>query len=528
MRSSVIGVMTTMLVACGMFGTADSDPLPNEDKQKAEENALPPVGGQPLEGIFVSSTKGTDTGTGSMKSPVKTLARAFALGKERQARVLACAEEFVENVTLVDGVSAFGYFDCTPMPWVQGTARARVIAPSSPTAKAQGITLSTRIEGFEIVGPDLDATTATDDAGTSIALDVRESKGLVVSQSLVRAGKGANGTDGIPGALNSRTSASDGAPANDQERQTCNLMLVNWCANIAVVGPQGGVTTCSIEPSGGAGGKGGDGRWYAGTQAASVSAEFRGLPIAATVATALGGVNEADGGQGKGGPGTRGANGSEGEDGTNGVSRVTVFGFMRGNGTAGTAGQPGQGGGGGAGTSYYFTENGLPGSPTNPFPAYHLTATGGGGGGGGCGGQAGTPGTGGGASIGALVVRSVVTFERTRIESAKGGRGGKGNLGTAGIVGGSGGAGTTHGVPTTGKGGDGGSGGTGGASGHGAPGPSLAIAYTERPTFTDVELVAGPAGDEQPALSQTVGGAIGTKLLPAARGESKAEYIIKQ
>lgn len=172
-----------------------------------------------------------------------------------------------------------------------------------------------------------------------------------------------------------------------------------------------------------------------------------------------------------------------------------------------------------------FGSNGLSNIPPNN--TYYATASGGGGGGGGCGGQPGTPATGGGASIGALVVKSAVSFERARIESSNGGRAGLGNLGTAGIPGGNGGLGTSHGVPTTGKGGDGGSGGDGGASGHGAPGPSIAIAYTEKPVMAEVDLAPGRAGDGQPELKQPTSPTT-ARTLPAITGESKAEHVITQ
>jgi hypothetical protein len=133
------------------------------------------------------------------------------------------------------------------------------------------------------------------------------------------------------------------------------------------------------------------------------------------------------------------------------------------------------------------------------------------------------------------VIDSIVTFERARIESSDGGRAGKGNLGTPGIAGGKGGKGITYPGPgmfmnyqITGRGGDGGSGGSGGASGHGAPGPSLALAYSKtRPTTTETVLAPGPAGAGQPLLKRTVGGTVGDKVLPAVVGVSAAEHQIQ-
>lgn len=537
MRSSIFAVMSVALVACGVFGSDDPDPepattpTPEEEKQKAEENSQAPAAGKPLVGIFVSSSKGNDEGSGSMERPLKTLARALALGKATGTRVLVCAEDYPESVTLVDGVSAFGNIDCKVSPWVSGsTARARIVSPTSPAVTAKDLKLPTKLESFEVIAPDLDGSPATDDAGTSIALDVRASTGLVVVASLLHAGKGAPGTDGTEGPVNVLAAAAEGVAAVDQAvNLPCNTMIVLDCGNVRVTGAAGGTPGCSIGPSGGPGGKGGDGRWYANNVEATVTAQFQGLPLVASASTAKGGVNASASGYGIGQSGAAGVPGGEGKDGANGVSSLTPAGFVRGNGTAGTAGDPAGGGGGGAGTAYQWNANGGFESPI-PSPLqspYRRTATGGSGGAGGCGGQPGTPATGGGASIGALLVGSSATFERTRVESSAGGRAGKGNLGTSGTAGGRGGNGTAHGgILTAGRGGDGGPGGNGGASGHGAPGPSIAIAYTEKPVLTAVDLAPGPAGEGQPELKRT--GASGlVKVLPAAVGESKQEYVIK-
>lgn len=525
MRGSWIGVMSVMLVACGVFGESDAPETPLPPPSTPDDNATPPgVGGPPPPGLYVSSSRGNDEGSGAPENPVKTLKKAFALAKVRGLRVIACAETYDESLVLVDGVSAYGYYDCKKSPWERGAPRARIVAPTSPAVVANGLSLPTRLEGFDVIAPDLDGAPATDDAGTSVALEVRGTRGLAVSESLLHGGKGAPGTDGAEGPANARTAASNGAPARDQTVSSCNPVIQN-CDNLAVVGPAGGVTTCAIAPSGGAGGKGGDGRWLHSTIPATRAAEFRGLQLVANATTAVGGLNLSASGCGKGQDGAKGAHGAGGADGTNGVWLLTASGFARGNGTPGEIGQPGQGGGGGAGAACSFLPNGDIGSD-NPPPTYFETATGGGGGGGGCGGQPGTPATGGGASIGALLLTSTVTFERTRIESSDGGRAGKGNLGTPGIVGGDGGARTVHGVPTTGRGGDGGFGGNAGASGHGAPGPSIAIAYTEKPAMTEVDLAPGPAGAGQPDLKRIT--PLGTQRLAAAVGESKAEHVITQ
>ncbi len=550
MRVSLFAVTSLFLVACGVFGSSDDSSNPTEtpptglsDADKAAANARLAVGGPAADGIFVSSSKGDDTATGAMDNPVKSLARALALAKEQGTRVIACAEDFRESLTLLDGVSMFGSYNCNQSPWKEGKKRTRVLAPTSPAVTARELSLTTRLDAFEILAPDLDGTPATDQVGTSIALDVRGSRGLIVSQSVLRAGSGAPGSDGTEGRVNTITGSYNGVNATDEQQRFCN----SFCFFLPVPGPVGGVANCTIGPSGGPGGQGGDCLlWQNGQpQVTAYNLVHDGRPLLNTSETAKGGNRSIDGdreGPWRRGPGWNGKAGEDGKDGSNGTASLTANGFLRGSGTAGDTGKPGQGGGGGGGTEgFYKAEADGDGmGPASRPPALgknEQTATGGSGGAGGCAGQPGTAATGGGASIGALLIQSVVTLESTRIESAAGGRGGKGNLGTAGTDGGKGGRGTNRGennpnrgylsTIVTGAGGDGGAGGTGGASGHGAPGPSIALAYSTQPTMTDVELVPGAAGAGQPELRRVVAGPMGAKVLPAVVGESKAQYVIQ-
>lgn len=518
MRSSLGGFAFVMLTACGVFGTTD-------DPDNTAPPEAPAVGGPAPAGVYVSSSKGSDDGSGSVERPIKTLKAGFAAAKAQGVPVIVCSEQYEEAVVLFDGMTAYGYFDCGVTPWARIARHAIVRSPSSPAVSAKGLTARAHLEGFDFIAPDLDHAPATDAAGTSIALEVRDTRDLTILDSTLHAGKGAPGTDGKQGPVNSHTTASDGMNATDQGPGVCGAS----CTFRAVHGANGGVTTCAIGPSGGPGGRGGDGQWYDNGAPAGVNGDYRGLPFVATAATGVGALNENAAGTGHGLAAARAADGVEGKDGVNGTWLLTAVGFARGNGTAGTAGGPGQGGGGGAGSRSYFSPTG--GAGSSPIgganPEYYQSATGGGGGGGGCGGQPGSPGTGGGASIGALVVQSGVTFERVRIEASAGGRAGMGNLGTPGIEGGKGGQGTTHTVATTGKGGDGGTGGSGGASGHGAPGPSIALAYDRKPVLTQVDLLPGEAGAGQPELRRIAGGSVGTKTLPSSATTSEKEYEIK-
>jgi hypothetical protein len=194
MRSLFVGIMSATLAACGVFGATDTtEPAKPEETQPPpstpEENSQPPgVTGEAPVGVYVSSSLGQDDGSGSAVRPLKSLRRALELARDQKLRVIACAEVYAENIEIIDGVSAYGYYDCSKTPWAKGTARAVVNAPTSPAVVARLIAQPTRIEGFELRAPDLDAVPATDSTGTSIALEVRTSSGLVISDSLLHGG----------------------------------------------------------------------------------------------------------------------------------------------------------------------------------------------------------------------------------------------------------------------------------------------------------------------------------------------------
>ena len=518
MRSVLSSVVVSGLVmGCSVFGAGESSSGQAPPPGTPQDNAQPPpVDGTPIPGVYVSTSQGSDEGTGTPARPLKTLKKAFALANEQHLRVIACAEVYEESVTLIDGVSAYGYYECAATPWKKGDRRAIVRAPTSPAVLAKGLRLPTRVEGFEIIAPDLDGAGATETTGSSIALEVRDSRELVFSGSRLHAGRGAPGADGVAGPPNT-LGGSDAPPGKSQRVSDCPVGAA--CINVKVIGPPGAVTTCAIGPPGGPGGQGGDGRFLIDCNPNTNATELRGRPLVANVSTAVGGLYSG----GKGLPGAIGTAGTDGVDGVNGTWSFSEKGFVRGSGTAGGRGEPGQGGGGGGGTDGWFTGGGFA-CPSPPTP-YADTATGGGGGAGGCAGQPGTSATGGGASIGALVVGSGVTIEGTRLESSAGGRAGLGNLGGKGTFGGKPGAASNT---ATGSGGPGGPGGNGGASGHGAAGPSIALAYAgTRPLLTGQDLAPGEGGAGQPELrGNTPLGRL--KFLPAAApGSSEAEHEIK-
>lgn len=514
MRSVLFGLLATSAMACGVFSSSD-DSSPTEappPPSTPQDNATPPpIGGQAPVGVYVSSSQGQDDGSGSSVRPLKTLASAFAKAKEQGLRVIACAEEYTENVTLLDGVSAYGYYDCKKTPWERGAPRAVIRAAASPAVFAKGITQPTRLEGFEVRSPDgVSAPGAP--AGSSVGVELHDAKSFVLSESLVHAGKGADGTDGEMAPVNVHLVGGKGADGVERAVASCNPILQN-CDKQVVPGPLATPAACTVG-TGGAGGGGGAGTWYSELGPAYPGAPYfwNGKPLAP------GSADTASGG-GPGVAGTSGSRGADGPDGANGKWALGEGGFLVGDGTTGTAGKLGQGGGGGGGAQYY---NGTAASP-NDGSSYHRSSTGGSGGAGGCPGQTAKPGTGGGASLGVVVFGGEVSIERSRIETSAGGRAGRGFFGSNGGVAGGGGLAAT----LSGKGGDGGRGGTAGFSGHGAPGPSIALAYkAPKPALDTVDLAPGAGGAGWPEATEMDGARV--KLLPAVVGESKAEHGITQ
>ncbi len=547
--SLALSVFVLAATACGVFGTdgesssSSSGGGSSSGGKPPEETSKPPgVDGKPLEGIFVSQTKGNDaTGDGSMAKPLATLAAGLAKGQKDRQRVLVCAETYNEQVTWLDGVSAYGYFDCQGPEWkLDETRRARVQSPKSPALKAEAINQPTRIEGFEIVAPDLGEGSPDEREplqNSSIAAFVKGSSALTISKSTLKAGKGRDGVDGTnPPPL---VRVDDRAPQIGVNETLCTASAACTVAHAGQAGGLGGQAHCDAAPPGvsqpGPGGAGGDGgHWdggFGGTLLSAVgerTSPTPGLPTSATPGTAKGGalLPPLNGNVFIAGfNGDTGATGASGTDGVNGVAVLSESGFAPGDGTRGTSGAGGQGGGGGAGQTFRAG-----------MDTHNQGASGGGGGAGGCPGLAGEPGLGGGASLGLLVVQSDLSLERVTITSSKGGRAGVGTLGSLSTDGQSGAAG---GVPrpvgtactdaggnpvncTGAVGGNGGAGGRAGVSGHGAAGPSLALVhFGAAPRMSaDTVLTPGEGGDGAPRVQA------GAAVIPESP-KGASEKIVK-
>ncbi len=508
-------------LSCGTFGGSSDETTspapPPEDPSK------PPViiEGERLTGAFVSSSRGGEGADGSESRPFKTIKEAMVLAQQRGERVIVCAEQFDENVELLEGVSLYGYFDCTTSPWSKTTKHAVVISPNAdPSLAVTKLEKPVRVEGFDFIGPDQTQRIAGVTAASTAVL-VRDSKDVAFVEVTIRGGKGTNGANGAPPTKANTFSGNPNGTASVKQK-VCP-QFANCNTNV-FIGGAGGIATCAVGQSR-PGGRGGEGATMTPTNQEVLPpppfgpADARGHGFAATLELAKGGVYS-------GTEGAAGANGVPGQSGTNGVWSFSRDGFLPGDGSPGQPGVPGQGGGGGGGAGACWRSTaGQCAAPGGTSVVW--TSTGAGGGAGGCGGLPGTPGRGGGASIGLFVVDSMVKIERSKIEGGDGGAAGAGSLGGAGLPGGAGGEGgpypnvVAEWYAWAGRGGAGGAGGPGGVSGHGAPGPSIGLVWTgTRPEIAaDVVLAGGKAGAGHPALAHP-----NAQGIPAVVGDVKSEH----
>ncbi|MBX3212702.1 MAG: hypothetical protein KF850_11760 [Labilithrix sp.] len=513
--------------------------LPDGGKVESPPPPTPtPVGGEPPpEGVFVSASKGAPGNDGSPLRPLSTLADGIALAKQKRAMVIACAETYPEHVTMGDGVTMFGYFDCSDLgKWKRVKTRSVIASPTSPAVLVEGMTLITRFEGFEALGPDLTAPGSPDVAAeTSYGMIIRGSSNLWMDEVTLRGGRGQDGVDGVEPAPNRELSNAVNGVDAVLQGTPCNPQAHNCFTQTRTAGGLPGTSRCAVGPAGGAGGAGGMGPFLRADGSprlqSPLNAESTGKPAPKNTPYAVGGAGGANIDASTnttftsvGGGGTPGATGTVGG---NGSWTVNGNGVVPGNGTDGSNGDPGQGGGGGGGGRNWYSESYVPVTP--PSGMAHGLA-GAGGGAGGCGGSAGTAGTGGGGSVALFVVSSTsIKVANSRLEPGKGGRAGVGAIGTPGLAGGSGGRGRRVDVindlrPAGAYGLAGGAGGRGGAagmSGNGSAGPAIGLLYNGSRVAINQEttgIFAGEAGDGVPAATS------GGKTRPATEGVAKQEH----
>ncbi len=473
--------------------TVDAAPPPNCDQSKLPTQDACVI--NEAAGVFVSATHGSLAGDGSMAKPMSSLAAGIAAAKSSHKRVYACAETYAESISLQDGVSVFGYFDCGN-GWSVGAAHAKVAPSTSPAAKASNITNPTRVEAVDIVAPDFSTSSQS-----SIGLIVDASPALTIIHATIHAGTGGKGDDGTNGVQ----LTDSGTAKNGTNAWLDGVCATAICPYTNFAQPAGGTNTCVGEAGhdGGPGGMGGyPGQfksqfnyntysWVAMDQGTTA-----GFPTAATSQTAQGG--------GMGYAGALGAAGADGSSGAPGVTGVlSATGYTPADGSAGSDGAPGQGGGGASG--YFTLQNDYPAGSNMGKTGF--AQPGAGGGAGGCPGLAGTAGKGGGASVAIVAVASAFTLDTVTIESSSGGAGGAAGASSQPTAGGVGGK-HPSGSGITVDGGNGGAGGHAGVSGNGGGGPSLGLAYQgTEPTMlaSTVKQGSGGAGVAQRVVNgQTI------------------------
>ncbi len=390
--------------------------------------------------IFVAEGSSTATANGTKEHPYATIVAGMDAAASGGKRVYACGTFTVASAigATEDGVTVYGGFDCAT--WTYNASTRTKVAPTAAgfALTVNGLTTGVTFEDFEF-----DSIAATTPGGSSQAVLVNASQGVVFKRVTITAGSAsvtaANGTSG--------SNTWSGLPPTG----TCGS------------GPTGGLmTTCPV--CGGTGGYGGNAGTINGTTFQIIQAGGDGE--SGTVGSANNGIGAHEGVAQPIActPGTGGGAGGEGIGGAGGSSAGTLgaTGWTNGGG-AGAGGQPGtaaQGGGGGGGGAY------VQGSTPSGGSA--------GGGCGGCGGAAAqSGGSPGGSSIALVAVSSSVTLDTCTLTAGAGGAGGKGGDGQAGQSGGPPGSPAANGC----NGAGGGTGGTGGAGGGGAGGHSIAIAY---------------------------------------------------
>ncbi|MEO6420345.1 MAG: hypothetical protein ABIP39_13090, partial [Polyangiaceae bacterium] len=368
-------------------GQCAGDTLPTADACAIDEKF----------GLFVSSSRGSPAGTGTMAQPFPTIQQAIDAAKTSKLRVYVCAESYKESLTLADGVSLFGYFDCSTPKWTTSQGRARVDSPTSPAVTVTNATSATRVEAFEFNAPD-----ATASSGSSIGLIAVGSPGVSIFYSRIHAGTGKKGADGVEGVQLTQSGTLNGE--TNTTFNECTLPTVVCTANNS--GGVGGTSICNgaAGHNGGNGGHGGFSGRYSEPAGVVVVQDppTMGTPQPGTATTAVGANFDFVHSAAPGGKGTDGANGAS----STVIGAFSAQGYAPADGAADGSGNPGIGGGGGAGVG--------PGGNMNGNTDWY-GASGAGGGAGGCPGLAGTPGKGGGASVAIIAISSPLQLHASTV-----------------------------------------------------------------------------------------------------------------
>lgn len=439
----VTGMNRTRVFVHVLAGALLTAAVASCSKDEAAKSVLGPGPGPTVpppsdsSGYFVNAATGHDDSSGTKAAPFKTIRKAIETARPTGLDVFVAQGSYAEATPgtpfdLRTKVSVFGGYDGTtwqrnPSQYVSEITTATEY-PTVDCTYADSLAL----DGFTIRSPDQSTPGVS-----SVCVRVGgTSKGVVISNNIIVAGRGAPGADGQDISIGSGAGGGgDGGPPG-------------ICPPYGYGGAGG---TSAAGWPGGAGGAGASFNGGAGAAANGSDATYGGGGAGGTVGSPGGNPGKA------GRPGANGVHGQAGDS----LGTLTSVGYAPSNGADGTPGTAGRGGGGG-GAAY--------GS---------VVACGAGGGGGGGGGRGGGQGTGGGGGAGSfgIVVNGQCTVEilNNKITTDDGGTGGDAGYGSSGSSGSGGAGGSQLLFPSGGAGGGGGVGGTGGFGGPGGGGPSIGI-----------------------------------------------------
>ena len=480
------------------------------------------VDGDASRSIFVAPW-GSDVGAGTREDPLATISGGISSADPRShPHVLVAAGVYSESVVVRDGVSIFGGYSADfGIRDITGNETA-ILGEAAALGRLGAVNASgidgdtTEISGFTIVGAD-----AATGGQSSYAVHLTDcSDALILSDNVIRAGRGASGARGAEGsdgrdasgagfssasaggaardaggicptspvtsvaggrgatfvcdAPSGGTARTDGGAGGTADCPEANLPESPGASGNATPGPPGEGTT-----AGGRGGPGGTSLRQWSTSATLPPSSLCDLCIVpdGETATITGQL---------GGPGGRGGNGLAGAGCAAGAGSAVAGHWLGAGGSDGGLGGPGSGGGGGGaggGLGHCLRFDCAVTGEAVCFGDDDIGGGGGGGGAGGCGGGGGAGGAAGGGSFAVFVVyergpRSLPVLIDNRIERGFGGAGGAGGPGGIGGEGSEGATGTPSALGCTGiggTGGDGGPGGPGGGGGGGCGGPSVGI-----------------------------------------------------
>ena len=416
--------------------------------------------------VFLDPTSGSDGSTGlTSGDPVYSLDSAYSVAASSGLDWILVADGSVElSGSFQEGYHLAGGYD-SGSSWSRTPALVPEIPVSSSGQIISGWSVDTEWQQIRVEAD----SASSSGGGSSFALRLHSSQGLLLDSCEIAAGNAGSGSSGSTGS--SGSSGSSGGTGDD------------GCEDSS-----GFCDSCS-QPSAGGGGSGCGGN-NGGSGGSPGHENSSGSSGSSGSGTGAGSGGSGGSGDNNGSTGSAGSAGSAGSNGSSGSSSgsFSTSGYTVSSGSAGSSGSSGAGGGGGGGGGggdcWCDSDGGA----------------GGGGGGGGCGGGGGTAGAGGGASVAILLVSSSVELVDCLVETGDGGDGGSGGSGGSDGSGGSGGAGGS-GEDDSGRGGDGGDGGAGGDGGHGGGGgggPSVGVQCSSSTltvdTATSYSLGDGGAG----------------------------------